>query len=51
MSQGTLEAHVNGFRYTSIKGDKVDIIYSNIKHAIFQVQSNDIALSNQSFEY
>lgn len=34
--QGTLEAHSNGLRYTSIKGDKVDILYSNIKHAFFQ---------------
>ncbi|KAK2708854.1 hypothetical protein QYM36_014471, partial [Artemia franciscana] len=33
---GTLEAHTNGFRYTSIRGDKVDILYNNIKHAIFQ---------------
>ncbi|XP_030831419.1 FACT complex subunit SPT16 [Strongylocentrotus purpuratus] len=34
--QGSLEAHVNGFRYTSMRGDKVDILYNNIKHAIFQ---------------
>jgi len=33
---GILEAHVNGFRYTSIRGDKVDILYNNIKHALFQ---------------
>ncbi|ODM94648.1 FACT complex subunit spt16 [Orchesella cincta] len=33
---GTLEAHSNGFRYTSIRGDKVDILYNNIRHAIFQ---------------
>ncbi|CAH0383891.1 unnamed protein product [Bemisia tabaci] len=33
---GTLEAHVNGFRYTSLRGDKVDILYNNIKHAFFQ---------------
>lgn len=33
---GTLEAHVNGFRFTSIRGDKVDILYNNIKHAFFQ---------------
>jgi len=33
---GILEAHVNGFRYTSIRGDKVDIMYNNIKHALFQ---------------
>lgn len=34
--QGSLEAHVNGFRFTSVRGDKVDILYNNIKHAIFQ---------------
>ncbi|XP_065221601.1 FACT complex subunit spt16-like [Planococcus citri] len=34
--KGTLEAHVNGFRYTSAQGDKVDILYNNIKHAFFQ---------------
>lgn len=25
-----------GFRFTSVRGDKVDILYNNIKHAIFQ---------------
>merc|ERR1712142_1106495 len=33
---GVLEAHTNGSRYTSIRGDKVDILYNNIKHALFQ---------------
>ncbi|KAK7862745.1 hypothetical protein R5R35_002513 [Gryllus longicercus] len=33
---GCLEAHVNGFRYTSVRGDKVDILYNNIKNAFFQ---------------
>ncbi|CAG2163756.1 unnamed protein product [Oppiella nova] len=33
---GTLEAHANGFRFTSIRGDRVDILYNNIKHAFFQ---------------
>ncbi|XP_071546474.1 FACT complex subunit spt16-like [Panulirus ornatus] len=33
---GTLEAHTNGFRYTSVRGDKVDILYNNIKNAFFQ---------------
>lgn len=27
---------VTGFRFTSVRGDKVDILYNNIKHAIFQ---------------
>ncbi|KAK2578648.1 hypothetical protein KPH14_012137 [Odynerus spinipes] len=31
-----LEAHTNGFRYTSVRGDKVDILYNNIKNAFFQ---------------
>ncbi|XP_070785820.1 FACT complex subunit SPT16 [Enoplosus armatus] len=34
--QGSVEAHTNGFRFTSVRGDKVDILYNNIKHAIFQ---------------
>lgn len=33
---GSLEAHTNGFRYTSLRGDKVDILYNNIKSAFFQ---------------
>ncbi|XP_041375424.1 FACT complex subunit SPT16-like [Gigantopelta aegis] len=33
---GALEAHTNGFRFTSVRGDKVDILYNNIKHAFFQ---------------
>ncbi|KAL5993697.1 FACT complex subunit spt16 [Asimina triloba] len=34
---GTLEAHVNGFRYSTSRPDeKVDVMYANIKHAFFQ---------------
>ena len=33
---GTLEAHVNGFRYASPKGDTLDVMYRNIKFAFFQ---------------
>lgn len=33
---GILEAHSNGFRFTSVRGDKVDILYNNTKHAFFQ---------------
>ena len=33
---GTIEAHKNGFRYTTVKGQKLDIIYNNIAHAFFQ---------------
>lgn len=32
---GFLEAHMNGFRYMC-RGERCDIIYSNIKHAILQ---------------
>jgi len=35
-SVGSLEAHVNGFRYKNIKGDTIDILYKNVKHAFFQ---------------
>ncbi|KAI3448450.1 hypothetical protein Pfo_005115 [Paulownia fortunei] len=34
---GTLEAHMNGFRYSTSRADeRVDIMYGNIKHAFFQ---------------
>lgn len=34
---GTLEAHLNGFRYaTSRSEERVDIMFGNIKHAFFQ---------------
>ncbi|KAA8536705.1 hypothetical protein F0562_029183 [Nyssa sinensis] len=34
---GTLEAHTNGFRYSTLRQDeRVDIMYGNIKHAFFQ---------------
>lgn len=34
---GTLEAHTNGFRYSTMRQEeKVDIMYRNIKHAFFQ---------------
>ncbi|KAL5719018.1 DNA helicase [Ranunculus cassubicifolius] len=34
---GDLEAHVNGFRYTTRRQDeRVEIMYGNIKHAFFQ---------------
>jgi nucleosome binding factor SPN SPT16 subunit len=34
---GTLEAHQNGFRYFTPKGETVDVMYRNIRHAFFQV--------------
>jgi hypothetical protein len=34
---GNLEAHFNGFRYSTSRSDeRVDIMYGNIKHAFFQ---------------
>ncbi|GLT60139.1 hypothetical protein SLA2020_329200 [Shorea laevis] len=34
---GALEAHFNGFRYSTSRADeRVDIMYGNIKHAFFQ---------------
>jgi len=33
---GSLEAHVNGFRYQTIKGEKCDVLYKNVKHAFYQ---------------
>ncbi|KAK1401892.1 FACT complex subunit [Heracleum sosnowskyi] len=34
---GTLEAHTNGFRYSTSRNDeRADIMYGNIKHAFFQ---------------
>ena len=41
-TQGTLEAHVNGFRFTSNKNEKIDIIYKNISHAFLQTCENDL---------
>ena len=33
-SHGTLEAHVNGFRFNTNKSERVDIIYKNIKNCV-----------------
>ena len=33
---GSLEAHMNGIRFTSSQNEKVDISYNNIKHCFFQ---------------
>ena len=34
---GSLEAHTNGFRYSTSRADeRVDVLYRNIKHAFFQ---------------
>ena len=41
-TQGNLEAHQNGLRFISNRGETVDIIYSNIKHAVFQPCESEI---------
>ncbi|KDO29493.1 hypothetical protein SPRG_06033 [Saprolegnia parasitica CBS 223.65] len=41
---GTLEAHQNGLRFTTNKNQKLDILYSNIKHAIFQPCDNELVV-------
>jgi len=33
---GTLESHTNGLRFTSTRGEVLDIMYNNIAHAIYQ---------------
>jgi nucleosome binding factor SPN SPT16 subunit len=35
-TQGTLSAHVNGLLFSSNKGERLEIIYGNIKTAVFQ---------------
>ena len=39
---GSLEAHINGFRFTSNKGEKMDFIYKNIKHAFYQPSEKEL---------
>ncbi|ESN94096.1 hypothetical protein HELRODRAFT_193835 [Helobdella robusta] len=41
---GSLEAHTNGFRFTSVRGDKVDILYNNIKNAFFQPCDGELVI-------
>ncbi|KZT44099.1 FACT complex subunit SPT16 [Sistotremastrum suecicum HHB10207 ss-3] len=33
---GEVEIHVNGLRYQSLSGQKIDLLFSNIKHIFFQ---------------
>jgi nucleosome binding factor SPN SPT16 subunit len=35
-STGALAAHQNGLRFTTTKGEIIDVLYANIKHAFFQ---------------
>ena len=40
---GTLECHANGFRYSTPKSEeRLDIIFSNIKHAFFQASEKEL---------
>lgn len=41
-TQGNLEAHTNGLRFISTRSEVVDIMYKNIKYAIFQPCENEI---------
>jgi nucleosome binding factor SPN SPT16 subunit len=36
-----------GFRFTSVRGDKVDILYNNIKHAFFQPCDGEMIMSTK----
>ncbi len=41
-TQGNLEAHTNGLRFISQRNEIVDIMYNNIKYAMFQPCENEI---------
>lgn len=41
-TQGNLEAHSNGLRFISTRQEVVDVMYSNIKYAIYQPCENEI---------
>jgi len=41
-TQGNLEAHSNGLRFVSTRSENLEIMYSNIKHAIYQPCENEI---------
>eukprot|EP00658_Telonema_sp_P-2_P038688 TRINITY_DN27707_c0_g1_i1.p1 TRINITY_DN27707_c0_g1~~TRINITY_DN27707_c0_g1_i1.p1 ORF type:complete len:906 (+),score=344.45 TRINITY_DN27707_c0_g1_i1:113-2719(+) len=41
-SQGILEAHENGFRFSTVKGEKIDIMYNNIRHALHEPADNEL---------
>jgi len=43
-TSGNLEAHVNGFRFITKKGEKIDLAYKNIKHAFFQPCDNEMII-------
>lgn len=41
-TQGNIEAHTNGFRFISTRHEVLDVMYRNIKYAIFQPCENEI---------
>lgn len=41
---GSLEAHSNGFRFTSTRGVTLDILHSNIKHLFFQTPEKEVII-------
>lgn len=41
-TQGNLEAHSNGLRFISTRNEIVDVMYNNIKYAIYQPCENEI---------
>jgi nucleosome binding factor SPN SPT16 subunit len=41
-TQGSLQAHTNGLRFISSRNEAVDVMYNNIKYAIFQPCENEI---------
>lgn len=41
-TQGNLEAHSNGLRFISTRSEVVDIMYNNVKYAIYQPCENEI---------
>lgn len=40
-----LELHVNGFRYMTTKNEKIDVVFKNIKYAIFQPCDNEMIVA------
>lgn len=40
--KGILECHLNGFRYSTSKGEQIDVAFSNIKYAFFQPCEKEI---------
>jgi len=41
-TNGVLEAHINGLKYSSTKNETIIINYENIKHAFFQSSDQEM---------